>query len=194
MKRPRILMFMLGVALIAGEAVGMEGGKDLGIIAAPGKAPAGGAMTLCAGEQLPFRVAEAATGGGSGVTAPPAGRSTIPKGARVPARSPLVLGTSDWYAWLNKMPPGPVSFHLTGTVTVPSPGHDARLVVSVPQGSDPSELKLDLRVTKRPGTWPPQATKVAVRYDESTPAISYRKVRIQWPGGTPVSLQVEEVH
>lgn len=194
MKQPCILMFVLGLALIPGAAVSVEGGKELDVITAPAKAPAGRAMTLGAGERLPIRVAEAATGGGSGATAPAQGRITIPKGARVPAISPLVLATSDWYAWLNRMPPGPVSFHLTGTVTVPSPGHDARLAVSVPQGSDPSELKLELQVTKRPGTWPRQATKVAVRYDESTPAISYKKVRIQWPGGTPVSVQVEEVH
>lgn len=187
-------MFMVGFALISSAAFSMEGGKDLGVISIPGKAPAGETMTSCAGEQTPSRVAPAATGGGSGVSAPAQGRSAIPRAARALATSTLVLSTSDWYACLNRMPPGPVSFHLTGTVTGRSAGHDARLAVSAAQGSDPSKLKLELQVTKRAGTWPRQATKVAVRYDESTPAISYRRVHIQWPGGTPVSVPVEGVH
>jgi hypothetical protein len=187
-------MFIFVFALILGESVTMGVGEDLGVIAAPGKAPAGRSMTLHPGERLTFQVAETATGGGSSIRAVPQERGTIRKPARVPAISALVLGTSDWHAWLNKMPPGPASFHVTGTVTLPTRGYDVSLSRSSPQGSDLLELILDLVVTRQPGTWPRQATQISVRYDDSNVAVPYKKVRIRWPGGTPVSLAVDEVY
>src|SRR6185436_7056550 len=36
-------------------------------------------------------------------------------------KNPVVVDTSDWYAWIDKMPPGPASFHLTGVVHTPTP-------------------------------------------------------------------------
>jgi hypothetical protein len=190
MKRACILMFVLGLALISGAAVGTESGKDLGVTSAPGRVLAGRMMSIGADEGVPFRVVETAAGGRSGMSAPPQERGITPKGAFVPA----ILGTSDWYGWLNQMPPGPFSVHITGIVTVPSPGHDARLVRSAPQGVNPLDLKLDLQVTRRPGTWPSRAMKLSVRYDEMPASLSYNTASIQWPGGTPVFVQVERVY
>jgi hypothetical protein len=186
-------MLILVFALILSESVSMGSGEDLGIIAAPGKAQAEQSMTLHHSMPLTFQVAKTAAGGGSSITPVPQERGTIKKPSRPQAISAAILGTSDWYAWLNKMPPGPASFHVTGVVTVLTPGYDVRLLRSSPQGSDPLELLLDLAVTGLPGTWPRQATHVSVRYDADA-AVSYNKVRIRWPGGTPVSLEVEVVY
>lgn len=108
-------------------------------------------------------------------------------------KDPLPLDTSDWFAWVSRMPPGPASFHVTGTVTLPSPGYDARLEVANPQGINPAELILDLRITERPGLWPQVVTSVAVRYDVPGYASAYQTVLIRLPSGEGIQLQVEEV-
>ncbi len=108
-------------------------------------------------------------------------------------KNPLPLDTSDWYAWVSRMPPGPASFHVTGTVTLPSPGYEARLEYASPQGINPAELILDLRITARPGRWPQVVTNVAVRYDVPDYAAAYEGVLIRLPNGEAIHLEVEEV-
>lgn len=108
-------------------------------------------------------------------------------------KDPIAIDTSDWYAWLNKMPPGPASFHVTGVVHLPSPGHDARLVPASPQGINPSELILDLQVTRRPGIWPQVITPVSVRYDQSPAEVLYEGVLVREPDGDAVHFDVDIV-
>src|SRR5262249_41657428 len=60
--------------------------------------------------------------------------------------TPKQVNTTDWHAWVSAMPPGPKSFHVTGTVIAPTPGYDVSLKVASPQGINPKELILDLLV------------------------------------------------
>lgn len=106
---------------------------------------------------------------------------------------PRPVDTGDWYAWINRMPPGPPSFHVVGTVVVGHPGIDAQLVRAAPQGINPAELILDLVLTERPGTWPQVVTSLSVRYDEQTLGVAYTGVLIRVPGGDDVHLDVEDV-
>jgi hypothetical protein len=108
-------------------------------------------------------------------------------------KNPLPLDTSDWFAWVNRMPPGPVSFHVTGVAVLPSPGYEARLEMASPQGINPADLILDLVITARPGTWPQVVTPVAVRYDIPKYQGLYKTVLIRLPDGEAVQLDVEEV-
>jgi hypothetical protein len=108
-------------------------------------------------------------------------------------KNPVTVDTSDWYAWLNKMPPGPTSFHVTGVVYLPSPGYDARLVEASPQGTKPTGLFLDLQVTPRPGIWPQVITPVSVRYDQSPARVMYQSVLVREPDGDTIQIDVEEV-
>jgi len=108
-------------------------------------------------------------------------------------KEPLPLDTSDWYAWVNRMPPGPASFHVTGTVTLPSPGYDVQLEYASPQGINPAELILELRVAKRPGLWPQVVTNVTVRYDVPDYQAAYETVLVRLPAGDGIQLEVEEV-
>lgn len=108
-------------------------------------------------------------------------------------KDPLPLDTSEWYAWVSRMPPGPASFHVTGTVTLPSPGYEARLEVASPQGINPADLILDLRITQRPGIWPQVVTNVTVRYDVQDYAGKYSSVLVRLPNGEAIQLEVEEV-
>lgn len=107
---------------------------------------------------------------------------------------PRPVDTTDWYAWLDKMPPGPASFHVVGNVVLPSPGNVARLVRAAPQGINPAELILDLAIERLPGFWPQVVTTVNVRFDESPAGIAYTGVLVRVPGGGDVHLEVETVH
>ncbi len=106
-------------------------------------------------------------------------------------KHPLPLDTSDWYAWINRMPPGPPSFHVTGTATFPTPGYEAHLEVASPQGINPADLILDLRVSARPGIWPQVVTDVTVRYDVPDYRGSYETVLVRLPEGEGIQLDVE---
>ena len=108
-------------------------------------------------------------------------------------KDPVTVDTSGWYAWLNKMPPGPPSFHVIGTVDLPSPGYDARLVPASPQGINPTDLILDLLVTPRPGIWPQVITPVSVRYDQSPTHVQYQSVLVREPDGDTDQIDVDEV-
>lgn len=122
------------------------------------------------------------------------GSATIPFGGAQPCpRDPVPVDTADWYAWVNRMPPGPPSFHVTGTVLLPTPGHDVSLEYAAPQGINPAELILDLRVTPRPGIWPQVVTSVSVRYDQAPYEAAYSGVLVREPDGDAVQLEVEEV-
>jgi hypothetical protein len=110
-----------------------------------------------------------------------------------PRKEPVVVDTGDWYAWLNKLPPGPASLHVSGVVYLPTPGYDVCLVPHVPQGINPVELILDLQVTPRTGFWPQVVTPVNVRYDQRPALVDYKGVLVREPDGDLVHFDVEEV-
>lgn len=121
------------------------------------------------------------------------GSASVAAPAKPPAAGTAV-DTSDWYAWVDRMPPGPASFHVTGVVSLPSPGYEARLVVSSPQGINPAQLILDLVVTPKPGIWPQVITAATVRHDRSDYDGGYTSVLIREPDGDATQTAVEEVY
>lgn len=50
----------------------------------------------------------------------------------------------EWDAWLDTMPPGPASVHVSGKAQCPSAGYALRVVRQVPQGINPRDLLLPL--------------------------------------------------
>ncbi len=111
-----------------------------------------------------------------------------------PSKDPAPVETADWYAWLDKMPPGPPSFHLTGVARMPTPGYEVKLVKAAPQGINPKELILDLQVTPLRGIWPQVITPMSLRYDERQVAIEYDGVLVREPDGDAVHFDVEIAH
>jgi hypothetical protein len=107
---------------------------------------------------------------------------------------PTPIDVSDFYAWVDKMPPGPASFHVAGIVTMPTPGYDVSLVYASPQGINPRDLILDLQIRRRPGVWPQVVTPIPVRYDVETGASNYTSVLVRLPDGTGITLQVDEIY
>lgn len=127
--------------------------------------------------------------------APPAPPSPPPPPAPPPpATTGPSVSSADWHAWVDKMPPGPASFHVTGTVTLPHPGYDVKLVAASPQGFNPKELILDLVVTARPGVHAQVVTSVPVRFDKKSYAGTYEGVLVREPDGDSAHTTVEEAH
>lgn len=109
-----------------------------------------------------------------------------------PGKDPTVpIDTSDWYAWINRMPGGPASFHVTGTVTMPTPGYEVRLVEAAPQGINPKDLILDLVIKKLPGIWPQVVAAIPVRFDQTPLKVQYESVLVRISDGTSIPIKVE---
>lgn len=122
------------------------------------------------------------------------GSASIPVDSTTTIPNPypsISVDTSDWYAWVNALPPGPKSFHVTGVVYAPTPGYDASLIPANPQGVNPKDLILDLRLQPRPGVWPQVITPISVRYDIEDYAGNYESVQVREPDGDAVQFPVE---
>lgn len=88
------------------------------------------------------------------------------------------IRSQDWYAWINRMPPPPDDFHVTGEVLVANPGIEPLLVPKQPQGINPGILLMDLLLCQRPGVWPQLLTWKPVRYDKTRPGVAYEQVQV----------------
>ncbi|APR76170.1 Hypothetical protein A7982_01517 [Minicystis rosea] len=108
--------------------------------------------------------------------------------------TPLPLDTSDWYAWMNLMPPGPRSLHVTGVVTVGNPGYEVKLTEAVPQGMNPKDLILDLVLTRKPGIWPQVVTQMPVSFVKPSPSVDYDSVLVRLADGSGIPIRVEKAH
>jgi hypothetical protein len=103
----------------------------------------------------------------------------------------ISVDTSDWHAWVNAMPPGPQSFHVTGVAYAPTPGYEVSLAMATPQGINPADLILDLDLRPLPGIWPQVVTPISVRYSIADYSGNYRSVLIREPDGDAVQVPVE---
>jgi hypothetical protein len=108
-------------------------------------------------------------------------------------KPPVTIDSHGWYAWINRMPPGPPSFHVTGVVVLPTPGFEVRLEPASPQGINPAELILDLKVNPLPGIWPQIVTSMSVRYDQAPAQVAYQHVLIREPDGDSIQIPVDAV-
>ena len=72
----------------------------------------------------------------------------------------------EFKAWLDKMPGADNTLHVTGSVTVPTPGYTVWLVEAVPQGINPKILILEVKKVPPTGFVAQVITHVPVRYDK----------------------------
>ena len=102
--------------------------------------------------------------------------------------------TRGWYAWNNRMPTGPGSFHVIGEVQVGNPGIVAILTPRVPQGINPKILLLDLHLRQRSGIWPQVVTWATARYDSEIPKPPYSEVQVFCGKEEVAHVPVEDIH
>ena len=122
------------------------------------------------------------------------GSSLINAGSFVPIPpSGGIIETSDWFAWATETIHGQRSFHVVGTVVLPTPGFQASLENAAPQGINPKELILQLKVAPKPGIWPQHLTGIHVHYDRVPYAEHYSGVLVRLPSGDGVQFPVHTV-
>ena len=102
--------------------------------------------------------------------------------------------TTNWHAWINKMPPKPDDLHVTGQVEVPNLGVVAELIYRVPQGINEKYLLLDLVLIQKPGFWPQIPTLATARYDQTPPMAEYESVEVFCGTNSVATMKVEVVH
>lgn len=99
------------------------------------------------------------------------------------------MNPSNWYAWLDLMPPKPDELHVVGDVEVGNPGVQAELQERVPQGINPAILQLELHLMQRPGVWPQMISSAQCRYDRvirpGMPAYTHVEI---FRGGAQIAL------
>ncbi len=98
------------------------------------------------------------------------------------------IATSDWSTRTSASG----TLLVSGTVTVPNPGYDVALRFASPQGINPRELILDLKLTRRDGIWPQVVTRVPVSYRQAGASGLYDSVLIRLAGGGSVQLDVKQ--
>jgi len=96
---------------------------------------------------------------------------------------------SEWSAWRNLQPGGPVSLHVTGECKFPDTRDEIELRRREPQGINPKDLLLELIVTEQRG-WADEETTLKAHYEEQTD-FEYETVTIL-PDG--VTVRVEDVN
>jgi hypothetical protein len=101
---------------------------------------------------------------------------------------------ADWAAWVNKMPPGPASFHVAGTLHMPHPGFEVVLVPTRPQGINPKILMLNLMLRELDGMWAQVLTDIETKYVIDPYDGDYRQVHIFYPNGDSVFLELNVAH
>jgi len=93
-----------------------------------------------------------------------------------------------WKAWLDIMPPGPWTLHVTGKCQFPTHGYKVSLKPTVPQGINPTILLLTKTV--KPPTGPvittPEVVDVNFKMKTKT---KYKAVTIL-PDGVTVKVQI----
>lgn len=101
---------------------------------------------------------------------------------------------SNWYAWIDLMPPPPNHFHVVGDVMVANPGVDVFLTPKVPQGINPTILLLDLILIQRPGFWPQVLTIKQARFDKVMKDNLYKSVVVFSGDEAIAEMPVDEIH
>lgn len=93
----------------------------------------------------------------------------------------------DWHAWVNAMPPGPHTLHVSGTVTVPNGDTLVKLARAVPQGFNPRILILNLELHNASAS-SCNDTEVKVHYSEPASVDSFDGIHIRFPNGGGVYI------
>jgi hypothetical protein len=112
--------------------------------------------------------------------------------ARRAAEATGTLGSaascSGWSATLGRSTHGTSRIHVTGTCQYPTTGYTAELRPSVPQGTVPETLELDLVVHVPTGIVAMHVTNVTVDYEADAP-VEYTQVHIR-PDGPVIDVEV----
>jgi hypothetical protein len=103
-----------------------------------------------------------------------------------------VLNSSDWTAMANLRPPPPDSLVVRGQVLVPDPGYVGTLTPANPQGINPAQLILDLKLRKLPGIWPQVLKEIEVVYHDGNYAGGHDTVLIRFPDGATLVIVIQK--
>jgi hypothetical protein len=102
--------------------------------------------------------------------------------------------TNNWVAWEFNLRSNVRTIKVKGDVTFPTPAYTAILNKAIPQGINPTQLILQLIISKRSGIFPQVLTTQSVFWgDEDEPSlINYNSVLIQLPDANTITIDVQK--
>lgn len=93
----------------------------------------------------------------------------------------------------NLIPTPPHSLAVRGQILVPDRGYVGTLSPASPQGINPAQLILELKLRKLPGIWPQVLTWIEVVYHDGNYADRHDTVLIRFPDGATQAIEIQKV-
>lgn len=98
------------------------------------------------------------------------------------------MSSNEWAAWINMMPPGPPTLHVTGVLNVESESDGASIVFAGLSKRNPPILLLDvipknIFIPREPGD-----KKIRLHYTQQAIDGQFHSVVVRLPDGTAVTI------
>lgn len=104
-----------------------------------------------------------------------------------------IVGTEDFQAFLDLMPPGEPTLRVQGNIILPDPGYRTKLVKAENPKRD-STFVLNLEVEHREGFFPQVVTTRSVEYEQSDSDLKqFERVKILLPSDKTLTVNIREV-
>lgn len=99
-----------------------------------------------------------------------------------------------WNAWLDLMPMGPPTLHVTGEVETPASNHVPTLTEAEPQGINEKILILDLDIVDSGGIGTQAFGYRDASFEKRVERGQYTHVEVRFHGAFVVAVEVTETH
>ena len=103
------------------------------------------------------------------------------------------LRSKGWYAWIEYHRQRPHALHVIGTLEIPNPGIQLKLIEEISENQNNEVLSLSLLMHQKPGEWPEVACWHQVSFFKSLIGSLYQMVHIHSDLGIMEKLPVELV-
>ena len=97
---------------------------------------------------------------------------------------------TDWKAWIDLMPGVEPKLYVTSTCEFPTTGYEVSLSRHEPQGANPRDLLLELKVKEPSGPVREVITEVEARYEEPVSADDFDTVSIRPDGPSGIKVKI----
>ncbi len=103
------------------------------------------------------------------------------------------LQSKGWYAWIEWHSQRPHALHVVGTLEIPNPGIELKLLEEISENHDAEVLSLSLMMRQDSGEWPAVACWHQVSFFKSLIGSLYQMVHIYSDLGIMEKIPVEVV-
>lgn len=97
---------------------------------------------------------------------------------------------NDWNAWIDLMPGVEPTLHVTATCEFATTGYEVAMTRHEPQGGNPRDLLLDLKITEPDGAVSEVITEVPAEYTERVDGEDFDTVSVVPDGPAGITVEI----